>query len=123
MGDPTHEPKTPEKAPKKSLPRKVADKVVNGAKEVPAHVAKEVSRVIGDVRHATRGDLDKVSLDTQIWLAKKAQALATGDKKVNLALPVPGVPDLAVTVTFKDMADLSKAKPTGFGLSYEVYRW
>ena len=83
-------------------------------------------RVVLDERveeQATRGDLDKVSLDTQVWLAKKAQELATGDKKVNLALPVPGVPDLAITVNFKGISEVAKGKPQGFGLTYEVYRW
>lgn len=122
MGDPTNDP-PPEGAPKRSLPRKVLAKLMNGALEVPAHVSQEVSRVVGDARHVTHGDLDKVSLDTQIWIAKKAQALATGDKTVNLAIPIPGVPDLTIGVSFKDLSEVAKGKPQGFSLNYEVYRW
>lgn len=124
MGNETTEPTRPScERPQKSLPRRLAEKAVNEAKQVPAHITREVNLLVGDVKNTVRGDLHKLRPETQIWLAKKAQALATGDKTVGLPLPVPEVPNLTIVVNFKDLSHAAKAKPDGVVLQYEVYRW
>lgn len=124
MGEATTDPSTPPSgSPQKCLPKRLAEKAVSEAKQVPAHIAREINLLVGDVQHATRGDLHKVRFDTQVWLAKKAKALATGDKSVGLPVPVPAVPNLTIMVNFKDISEAAKGKPDGFMLQYEVYRW
>ena len=124
MGDATSDPSTPPSgSPQKCLPKRLAEKAINEAKQVPAHIAREINLLVGDVQHARRGDLHKVSFDTQIWLAKKAKALATGDQTFGLPVPVPAVPNLTIVVNFKDISAATKGKPEGVMLQYEVYRW
>jgi hypothetical protein len=124
MPDPQSPPGSqPSNSPQPSLPEKLAQAAKNKAREVPAHITSEVNRVLGDVRHATKGELDKISLDSQVWLAKRAKALATGDSTIGIPIPVPSVPNLTIMINFKDLSDVAKGKPKDFMLMYEVYRW
>ncbi len=91
--------------------------------KLPSFVTKEIDRVITDVEHAAEGDLDKVSLSTQVMIANILKDVAMGRKEFSISIPLPKVPNASVDIMFKDMKDVSKGKPQGLMLKYEVYRW
>ena len=123
MGEAANDPQQGQGEAQKCLPKRLAEKAINKAKAVPAHIVREVNLLVGDVKHVTRGDLAKLQPDTQIWLAKRAAAIGSGDKSVGVPLPVPEVPNLTIVVNFKDLSQAAKGKPDGLMLQYEVYRW
>ena len=127
MGEEATGTKPTDGAPQKCLPKPLDEKAMNKAKQVPAHIVREVNLLLGDARHLVRGDLPKVRPDTMVSLAKLArdygQDLANGDKTMRLALPVPEVPNLTIVLEFKDLSHATQAKPDGLMLRYEVYRW
>ena len=127
MGDEATDSKPIEGTPQKCLPKRLAVKAMNQAKQVPAHIVREVNLLVGDAKHLVHGELPKVRPDTMVSLAKLArdyaEDLSNGDKAVRLALPVPEVPNLSIVLEFTDLSHAKQAKPDGLMLKYEVYRW
>jgi len=98
---------------------------------LPIWLRKEISQVCCDLQHAANGEFDKISLDSQIYLAKKMKELAENKgstleistERVFEIVNLPSSPNLKLYLHFKDTRDMLKAKPDGIGIMYEVYRW
>jgi hypothetical protein len=100
---------------------------------LPAFITHELHGYVKDAKHATRLELSQIRPDTQLMIAKALRdALdpnATPDQKgFGPSIPLPigkiGLPgNLTLKIWGKDITELSKGKPEGAVLNYELYRW
>lgn len=99
--------------------------------DLPIWLKTEITRVYKDLKHASKGELEKISLDSQIYIAKKMKEIAE-NKGSTLTIPtkqlfeitnLPSSPNLKLYLHFKSTGDMLKAKADGVGLMYELYHW
>ena len=99
---------------------------------LPSFINVELAKLCNDADHARKGELDKISLDTQTMIANALRE--TYDKDVLLpsksftpSIPIPiGLLDIPGKMTLriwpKDVTDLSKGTK-GVMLNYEIVKW
>jgi hypothetical protein len=99
---------------------------------LPAFASSQLYVYCKDLHHGAKGDLDKISPDTQAMIANLLRSYVdptdpTYGKSFTPSIPIPigelGLPGkMTIKIWPKDMKDLSKG-PKDVLLNYEVLRW